>query len=713
MSRFSPMRISLAAIAIVAFSSPSLLAQPKSWKDVPIPELRSFEIPQPVRHELPNGMVVFLMENHELPLIDVTARVRTGGRYAPAEKTGIDSVFGESWRTGGTTTHSGDELDEMLEILAAKVESSMSNDSATLSMNCLKDDFPVVLDAFVDVMKNPAFAEDKIEIAKQQVKTGIARRNDDPSGIVFREGPKLAYGDDSPYARYPEYDTVAAITRDDLVNWHGKYVHPNRIFMAVVGDFDEKLMLSTLKKAFGSWAKGPDFKDAEASYQKVTKAGYYLIEKSDVTQAQIGMVHLGITRDNPDYYAITLMNEVMSGGFSSRMFSNIRTTKGLAYSVFSWVVSRYDHPGLFWVGMGTKNSTMAAGVDALFEEIDGIRGAVPVTDVEMKRAKDSILNSFIFRVDSKEKVLRQQLTFAYFGYPADFLQKYQAGIQKVTKDDVMRVAKQYIKKDQLAVIVVGKSEDFDKPLSSFGKVTNLDISIPEPAGPEKAAATAQTLDKGRAIFEKVVDSYGGADKVKGIKETQVAVTLTMKTPMGEMQGSATGYLSGTTKMRQDIQMGGQNMAMVITPDDAFMLMGTMSQDMPGSQRDEMMKEVKRNPVFIAQALGKPGVELNHAGTEDIGGVKTDILDVTNDGIAVRFYVDPSSGRIIRSSYRGMSAQGPAENVTDYSDFKEIDGMWIAHSEKVSSNGELSQTVTVKEYKVNPGLEASLFARPAK
>ena len=194
------------------------------------------------------------------------------------------------------------------------------------------------------------------------------------------------------------------------------------------------------------------------------------------------MVHLGTMRSNPDYYAIDVFNEILSGGFASRLFSNVRSKKGLAYSVGGGIGTGYDYPGLLRVEVDTKNSTVAAGLDALYEEIDGLLGKKPATEAELKRAKDSILNSFIFRFDSKEKVLNEQLIYAYYGYPADFLQRYRAGIEKVTLDDVARVAKKYIHPDQFAVLVVGKPSEFDRPLSSFGQVTKLDITIPQPEG---------------------------------------------------------------------------------------------------------------------------------------------------------------------------------------------------------------------------------------
>jgi len=277
-------------------------------------------------------MVIFLQEDHELPLIDGTARLRGGERDIAPSQAGFMDIYGEVWRTGGTKNQTGDQLDDFLEQRAAKVETGGSEDSTSIGWSCLKEDFDDVFKVFVDLLRNPEFRADKIEIAQKGEYDGISRRNDDPSQIAEREAAKLVYGANSPYARVPEYATVAAVSRQDLVDWHSRTVYPNNIILGVVGDFDSAKMEARLREAFESWPKGsavPDF----ATKAEPAKPAYYLVEKTDVNQSHIQMLGLGITRKNPDYYAISVFNEAFGGGFSSRLFSDIRTTKGLAYSV--------------------------------------------------------------------------------------------------------------------------------------------------------------------------------------------------------------------------------------------------------------------------------------------------------------------------------------------------------------------------------------------
>src|SRR4051794_8241843 len=228
-----------------------------NWKQIPVPQLPAFKPQQPKRIELSNGMVIFLQEDHELPLIDASARIRGGSVNEPADKAGLVDIYGEVWRTGGTKSQTGDQLDDFLEVRAAKVETGGGPDSTTISFSCLKGDLDDVFKVFLDVLQNPEFRAEKLELAQKAAADAISRRNDEVSEIAHREAIKLAYGPENPYARVAEYSTVAAVTRQDLIDWHSKYVHPNNIILGITGDFDSAAMESRLRTAFESWPKGP------------------------------------------------------------------------------------------------------------------------------------------------------------------------------------------------------------------------------------------------------------------------------------------------------------------------------------------------------------------------------------------------------------------------------------------------------------------------
>lgn len=454
---------------------------PEFLKKITVPRLHDFHPEQPKRVQLKNGMVIFLEEDHELPLVSGVIIIRGGSRSEPAGKVGLVDLYGDTWRTGGTTSKTGDQIDDLLEAHAAKVETNGSEESTSISFSCLKDDLGQVLDQTVDFLRNPAFRADKLELAKQELDTGISRRNDESAEIAAREAQKLVYGPDNPYARQPEYATVATVTREDLVNWHKTHLSPNNMIVGIVGDFDSAKMEARLRQIFEGWPAGSKLREPEIAFHD-PKPGMYFIEKDDVNQSQIQMVALGTRRDNPDYYALQVMNQIFSGGFGSRLFKNVRTRLGLAYEVGGAFGAAYDRPGVFHILTSTKSGTTAAAIDALYKEVDNLRTSPP-TPEELKNAKDEVLNSFIFNYDSKENILRERMQLEFYNYPADYLERYRAAVEKVTIDDVSRVANKYVDKNKLAVLVVGNPAEFDRQLSSFGPVTKIDITIPgSPAG---------------------------------------------------------------------------------------------------------------------------------------------------------------------------------------------------------------------------------------
>lgn len=705
----SKLIFAVAFLPILLGLAPGLPGQVTDWRQIQIKPLPAFRPQEPKRIELSNGMVIFLQEDHELPLIRGTARIRGGSREEPADKLGLVSIYGDAWRTGGTKSQTGDQLDDFLEARAARVETGGGLDSITISWDCLKERLDEVFPVFVDLLRAPEFREDKLPLAKNQVNTAISRRNDDPGGIAAREARLIGYGANSPYGREPEYATVAAVTRQELVAWHHAHVYPNNIILGVEGDFDSRAMEAKLRSVFESWEKGPQAEPAKVSFED-PKPGVYFVQKDDVNQSNIRMVELGTRRDNPDYYAISVVNEIFGGSFSSRLVQSIRTEKGLAYEVGGGIGTAFDHPGLFQVVMGTKSGTTAAAIDALYHEIDGLRTKPPTAN-ELKKAKDSILNSFVFQFDSKEKVLAERMAYEFYGYPADYLERFQAGIERVTLADAARVAAQYVHKDKLAVIVVGKASDFDRPLSSFGTVTALDIAIPQP-GADKKSAAATSNAEGKALFAKIVEGMGGAAKIGSIKSVRIKASLVVKTPQGELPIDAESVDVFPNRSWQKLGTPMGEMVMVVTPQAAFMASPMGSQDMPGSRKAEALEDLKREPLLVAQHADDPQYIFSSSGTEKIGDVEAGILDVNADGAEVRWFVDPKTGRILRAAWQGSGMEGPAKIVADYADWKMVDGITLPSKETRTQNGEKAASIDVKEMEFNPTVDPKIFDKAA-
>lgn len=687
----------ITALALLSAGSEAL-AQARRPEEISTPPLRSFTIPQPKRVALPNGMVLLLMEDRELPIIRGTARIRGGSRDVPADKTGLAGILAQAWRTGGTPTRTGDQLDEFLESRAAIVETSGGTDSTSVSLNVLKNDFDTVFPIFLDLLRNPAFRQEKIDLAKTQANTAISRRNDEAAEIRSREAAKLGYGADSPYARQPEYATIAAITRDDLLAFHRQFVHPNNIVFGIAGDFDSAAMERKLRQAFASWQRGPKAPPAPAA-GTAAKPGVYYVAKEDVNQSNVAMVHGGIRRDNPDYAAVQVLNEILA---SERLFPRIRTQQGLAYSVGGGVGAEWDYPGLFRAVVGTKSETTLQAIESLRKELSAVR-TEPIPAEELARAKDSILNQYIFTMDSRAKILNQAMNLEFYGYPSDWYQRYPERVRQVTADDVARVARKYVQPDALATLVVGRQQDFDKPLSTLGTVTPVDITIPEPGAKPGAAAPAPAASnaQGQALFEKVRTFAGGKAKLDAIQSVRYVSSISRQTPQGAMdiETEVLHWFPDRTRSVMKTPMGEMNM--VMTPAAAFMVMpGAGTRDVPSSQLTAMRSESRLDLLTVLKYPERYtfAAEGNN-------------LVVSIDGERATFEVDPATGRVLRKTSKARGPMGQGDQISEYTEWKEFGGVMFPAATRILVNGEQIGTSQLKTAEVNPPVDAKAFEKP--
>ncbi|HYU36042.1 MAG TPA: pitrilysin family protein [Thermoanaerobaculia bacterium] len=474
-------KLRLAALLLAAGWSLSAAAQVSRVEDLHYPPLPPFAIPQPERLVLGNGLVVMLLEDHELPLVDATVLIRTGSRFDPADQAGLAVLGARAMRAGGTGSLPGDALDGYLESRAAEIEITAEEDLTRATVSSLAADFPQVFRVFADLLRRPAFDAPEVEVARTQAITDVSRRNDNPGKVALRELRRIVYGADSPYGRAETPATLGAIRRENLIGWHAAAFHPDRMVLGLVGDFQRKEAVALIRQVFGDWPRGAAWHPQPASYRQQPAPGVYYVEKPGIAQSSIQMGHLGVLVSDPDFYALEVLNQVLSGSFSSRLFADVRTRKSLGYAVWGAVDSEWDHPGLASLYLSTKAETTGAGVEALLEEARSLT-ELPPTEEEVSRARQGLLNSFVFRFDSPREVLARQLLLEYHGYPLDWLSRYRAGIEAVTSDQVRRAARHW-RPDDFTILVVGPNQGRDKPLTDFGTVTVL-AGASAPARPD-------------------------------------------------------------------------------------------------------------------------------------------------------------------------------------------------------------------------------------
>ncbi|MFM7365715.1 MAG: M16 family metallopeptidase [Cuspidothrix sp.] len=452
----------------------------KYYTELKFPPVAAIKLPKYERFVLENGLVVYLMADHELPLVTGTAFIKTGSRWEPGDKTGLASLVGSTLRSGGTQKHSADELNQILEQRAASVETDIGEAAGSASFEALSEDVEMIFGLFAEVLRQPAFAQEKLDLQKTQIRGGIARRNDNPNGIANREFRKLIYGQNSPYARTVEYATLDKISRDDVVRFYQQYFHPHNIILGIVGDFNAQKMRSLIQAKFGDWKSYPESpKIPLPQVKQANLGGVFFVDQPQLTQSVVLLGHLGGRFNNPDYPALDVMNGVLNG-FGGRLFNELRSRQGLAYSVYGLWNSRFDYPGTFVAGGQTKTETTVQFIQSLQTEIKRLQ-TTNITDKELNKAKNSTLNSFVFNFQDPSQILSRLMRYEYYGYPPDFLFRYQKAITTTTAADVKRVAQKYIQPANLVTLVVGNQAGIKQSFTNLStQINTIDITIPNP-----------------------------------------------------------------------------------------------------------------------------------------------------------------------------------------------------------------------------------------
>ncbi len=470
-------KIVVPAFVVLFLCSLSLNAQAiaPSLKFAPL----DFHPPKGKRSVLPNGMILYLLEDHELPIVNISATVQTGSLYEPEDKIGLASLTGTLMRTGGAANRTGDEVDELLEYLSASLSAGIGGDSGYAGVNVLTKDLDQGLDLFADILMRPRFSEDKLEQLRNQAIEGIRRRNDNPSSIAGREFSKLLYGADTPFGREETLKTISKITRQDCVEFYSRYFHPDSIILGITGDFKSEEMIQKIINKFNGWEKRkegvPTLKPIPVAYNP----SVHLVEK-EVTQSYIRMGHLGIKQNNPDYFALSVMNDILGGqSFSSRLFQEVRTHKGLAYSVGSVFSPGNIEVGSFFAYSQTMSKNTGKAITEMMKNIKMIQDE-PVREEELQTAKDAFLNSFIFSFATPAQIVSRQISLEYHHLPEDFMEQFRDHVARVTREDILRVAKKYLHPEGMTLLVVGDSSAFDQPLSVFGPVHSISLSDDSP-----------------------------------------------------------------------------------------------------------------------------------------------------------------------------------------------------------------------------------------
>ena len=667
-----------------------------SPRDLKYPPLRPLEVPNTAAFTLPNGMKLFLLEDHEAPVVGGVARIRTGNLFDPAGKVGVATLTGMAMRTGGTRQMTGEELDRKLEDMAASVESAIDESAGEVSFFSLTENAPDVLAAFRDVLPAPAFRIDKVDLAKMQLRGMVARRNDDPNGILARLFPAILYGADTPYGWNLEYENIDRIVRADLQAFHRRYFFPKNVMLAVWGDFETARMKERLERLFAGWtAEQPPVPEFPKAASKPAP-GVYLAKKIDLPQTYFAIGHLGGKIGDKDYPALTVMAGILGGGLSSRLSQQVRTRMGNARTISARWAAAPDHPGLFEISGIAKSLSTVATIQAIRHEVERIRTAEPGEE-ELRIARDGALDRMAFASDTRRKALDRMLSYEYFGYPAGFPQQYQKALAAVTAADVLRVAKEYLRPADLTILVVGNPDDFVPPLEDLGgPVREIDMTIPEPKV-SAASTDTSSLEQGKRILARLQSAVGGADKLAAVKDYSMVGEVRVSAAFGGDTLIETDRWMASGNLREDAERSGVQRALYTDGKSGWTARGRQSAPLLGYVLKGMQGDLFRSyfSLLLSDRVAERTVSALDENTIEIS---------TAGGLVAQVAVSPETGLPQQISYTMATASGPPLLVQDiYTKFGEVAGLRVPYEFSTLHDGEIYAETAVKEFKVNSGL----------
>jgi zinc protease len=420
------------------------------------------------RFALDNGLVLFVRTDRRLPLIQMNALIRSGSCYETPDEYGVAAYVGSLIRSGGTAKWKPQELDDRLAFLAANLSAGVGDDSANVSLDLLSKDAEEGLAIFTDVIRNPAFDEGRLTLAKRRAANSLLHRNDNPGGVLSRELNALFFPETHPSGRSLTPTQLAAVTPARIRAFHARFFRPENTWISVTGDFDEKEMVDRVRAAFNDWKKVGEPVAAPAKFEAKPKPGVFFVGK-DLNQSSVSIAHPGIDRANPDRYAIQLMNSILGGGsFSSRITESVRSNEGLAYSARSAFPTGGREPDLFQATVQTKTGTTGRAIELLIEELKKMQ-AGPISKNEFETAKESALYGMVFRNSRPADAVNRLMRLEFEGLPLDQDRIDFEGLSAVTPEAVVSAAKKYLRPDQITIFVVGDGAAVPKALSTFGE----------------------------------------------------------------------------------------------------------------------------------------------------------------------------------------------------------------------------------------------------
>ena len=685
---------------------PAMISTPaqgqKSIDKIDFPPLRDFDLPPVHKARMDNGIRIRLIKEPDVPIVSLYALFQGGEGYEKVGKNlGVSSVTAQMLRIGGTRETAPEELDRLLDSQGISISFSSQRDYFLVHMTCLKEKFGKAVELMSEMLTDPAFDEDKLTEVKTQLRSSLARRNDEPAPINSREFDRILYGEDHPFGAVMNYEALKRLNRETVAENYRRFFAPGNMLTGVIGPLELMEVTRVLEGFLGNWEHQSDLPQYTRTpdHDPGFKMGF--AQKDNLNQSYLSIGHLGIQGklEAPEKARIKVFNAIFSGGFAGRLMNRVRTKMGLTYGIGGGIMTPRRGRGKTYISTFTKSESTIQAIDAILEEIRKIQKE-EVTIEELNLAKDYFRNSYVFEFSTPAQILLKQLTNEFYGVEADYDARLLRAVEEVTVSDVHRIAKEYLNPEEMVIFVLGNRELIKGDFNKYGKTREIGITIPALEPEEKIPpSTPKALEKGRRVVEKSLQGpYSGYRKLKTL---QREMTMNMDMQGRKMTMEVTSRIIYPDKFYSEMTVMGMKMERVINGDRG--VMRRMGQESPlpedqvqgagfGSTYDMMHNPRQYRYQYLE--------------TKTVDGEEYHVLYVTStEGDDwKKLYVHTGTGFFEIEEQTGP--QGLIRNVS--SDFRMVEGIPFSFRQETWTGEKKINEVTVKSTTVNPEIDPDLF-----
>ena len=638
-------------------------------------------------------MKVLVVPNNKLPRITVNLSFDRDP-LVEGDKAGMLGLVGQMMRSG-TQSRTKAELDEEIDFIGA----SLGAGSSSIYASSLTRHQDKLMELMTDILYNPKFPQEELEKLKKQAISGLESNKDDPSAIASRVAGVLNYGADHPYGELDSKETYEAITVDDIRQYYSTYMRPSIAYLTIVGDITKKDAKKLAKKYFSKWDGGNVPTHSYEVPQPADATEIALVDRPSSVQSVIRVTHpVNLAPGHPDVIPVRVMNQILGGGFSSRLMQNLREDKAYTYGARS-SISNDELVGNFNASASVRNEVTDSAVVEFMNELNGIRNAM-VTDAELAAAKASIVGSFARSLESPQTVAAFAQNIIEYNLPEDYYATYLQKVNAVTKADIMRVAKQYVRPDKAYVLVVGKASEVAAKLAAIAPVQYYTMEG-EPYTPEAAASIPDGYNASK-VFADYIEAIGGKMAVQNISD--VSATMEANTQMGPIKMVVVNRKDGS--FNNVVSVGGQVMSKQVSDGEkiSVMMQGRNVPLTPEQTKDALID----GNAFPELNLAALGAKAELTGIEAVEGSDAYAIDITlPSGAKQTWFYDVETGLKVRRTQYVQTPQGEMAAATDISDYREINGVMIPYMMKIPM-GPMKLEAKATEVLINTNPDASMF-----